>query len=228
MITHFPKISGFLLVALVLMSMWAGNVNAGVEKEVAGRLVDGTVSYTVQPGDTLSEIADTFNIDVNLLISANNLKTSAIHPYQVLVIPSSETETLSSSRSIISGEISREDFLLLARAIYAEARGESFDGQVAVGAVILNRTRSPYFPNTIREVITQRDGNLFQFTPVSNGTINLTPDATAIKAARKALEGYDPTGGALFFYNPHIASDNWIKTLPVLTKIGKHIFATKT
>lgn len=227
MIIHFPKVPAFMLITLLLMTMWAGNVNAGEKTATAGGLNNGTVSYTVQPGDTLSEIAETFNTDVNLLINANNLKTSTIYPYQVLVIPPSQTESWHSSRGTVAGEISREDLLLLARAIYAEARGESFDGQVAVGAVILNRTHSPYFPDTIREVIMQRNGNLFQFTPVSNGTINLTPDATAIKAARKALEGYDPTGGALFFYNPHIASDNWIKSLPVLTKIGKHIFATK-
>jgi N-acetylmuramoyl-L-alanine amidase len=77
-------------------------------------------------------------------------------------------------------------------------------------------------------VVFQRSRNLYQFTPVSDGTINLNPDEMAIKAATKALEGDDPTGGALFFYNPRIASDQWIKTLPVLTKIGGHVFATKT
>ena len=223
MFTHFSKFAGFILVVICLLCFFTANVYAGVEKETGG-LFDGSVSYTVQPGDTLSEIAQTFNIDLNLLMRANNLKTTVIKPYQVLNIPSGDTETIATSR----GSITREDFLLLTRAIYAEARGESFDGQVAIGAVILNRTQSPYFPDSIREVILQRNERLCQFTPVSNGTINLQPDEAAVKAAVKALEGYDPTGGALFFYNPHISTDNWIKTLPVLTRIGKHVFATKT
>lgn len=222
MFNHFSKITGLLLVVICLLCLFAANVYADVEKETGG-LYDGSVSYIVQPGDTLSEIAHTFNIDLNLLMRANNLKTTVIKQYQVLNIPSEDTETIATSR----GSITREDFLLLTRAIYAEARGESFDGQVAIGAVILNRTESPYFPDSIREVILQRNERICQFTPVSNGTINLKPDEAAVQAAVKALEGYDPTGGALFFYNPHISTDNWIKTLPVLTKIGKHVFATK-
>ncbi|WP_027365714.1 cell wall hydrolase [Desulfotruncus alcoholivorax] len=222
MFTHFSKIAGSMFVVICLLCICAANVYASVEKETGG-LFDGSVSYTVQPGDTLSEIAQTFNVDLNLLMRANNLKTTVIRPYQILNIPAGDSETIATSRA----NITREDFLLLARAIYAEARGESFDGKVAIGAVILNRMQSPYFPDTIREVILQRNERVCQFTPVSNGTINLQPDEAALRAAAKALEGYDPTGGALFFYNPHISTDNWIKTLPVLTKIGKHVFATK-
>ncbi len=215
MIPRFYWITGILLILL-----W-GLCCPQLPSAHAGPLIT-EINYTVQPGDTLSEIANTFDIDLSSLMRANNLKSSIIHPYQVLKIPVGVAEAHMSR-----GNISRDDLILLAKAIYAEARGESFEGQVAVGAVILNRVRSPYFPDTIREVILQRDQNICQFTPVSDGTINLTPDRKAIQAAFKALEGCDPTGGALFFYNPSISSDNWIKSLPVITRIGKHVFATK-
>jgi len=222
--TYFSWIAGLILVLLLLVNPSAAKANTGLGKEVAKKSFDGTVCYTVQHGDTLSEIAQMFNTNLSKIIHANNLKSTVIMPYQVLTIPfEGDADTIFTSR----GNISREELLLLARAIHAEARGESFDGQVAVGAVILNRMHSPLFPNTIQEVILQRDKHIYQFTPVSNGTINLEPDIRAFSAASKALDGYDPTGGALFFYNPHIATDKWIKTLPVITKIGKHVFATK-
>ncbi len=223
--THFSKLTGILLFTMCMILFNVHCAQAGAEKEVAGESTDITVNYTVQPGDTLSEIAKLFDIDVNQLILANDLETLVITPYQVLTVPPVEK---AGSAGISRGDVSRKDLMLLARAIYAEARGESFEGQVAIGAVILNRTRDPHFPDNISEVVFQRNHNLYQFSPVADGTINLCPDKTAIEAAIKALEGYDPTKGALFFYNPRIASDRWIRTLPVLTKIGSHIFATKT
>lgn len=200
------------------------NVNeiyADTEKE-ASRITSIAVKYTVQQGDTLSEIAQAFDIKVNQLVMANKLASSVIQPSQILTIP-----TRGYAGNISRGSFSSGDVLLLAKAIYAEARGENFEGQVAVGAVILNRLHSPLFPDSVRGVIFQRNKRLCQFTPVSDGTINLNPDNKAIKAATVALNGYDPTFGSLFFYNPHIASDTWIKTLPVVTRIGKHVFATK-
>ena len=122
----------------------------------------------------------------------------------------------SSSKSITSAEE-----YLLARAIYAEARGEPYTGQVAVGAVILNRVRSAQFPNTIAGVIYQNGA----FTCVSDGQINLTPDETAIRAARDAMNGWDPTGGCLYYYNPRTAVAAWIFSRTVVTVIGNHRFA---
>jgi N-acetylmuramoyl-L-alanine amidase len=223
MSTHFFKVTGVLLLVLLFISAPVNIAHADTGIDVQTTTI--TVKYTVQPGDTLSEIAQTFNIDVGRLMRANNLKTSVIHPYQVLLIPAGNS---AAGKNNSRGSVSREDLLLIAKAIYAEARGESFLGQVAVGAVIVNRVQSPHFPNTVREVIFQRNRHICQFTPVSDGTINLTPDRKAIQAAEAALEGHDPTGGALFFYNPRIASDNWIRSLPVVTQIGRHVFATKT
>lgn len=113
-----------------------------------------------------------------------------------------------------------DDVTLLAKIIYAEARGESFEGQVAVGAVVLNRVESTQFPDTIEEVIYQPG----QFSAVSDRQIELTPDDEAYQAALAAIEGQDPTNGAVFYYNPITATDNWIKTRDVVKSIGNHKF----
>ena len=113
------------------------------------------------------------------------------------------------------------DTYLLTRCIYGEARGESYVGQVAVGAVVLNRVKSPDFPNTISGVIYQKHA----FTAVSDGQINLTPDQTAINAAKDALNGWDPTGGCIYYYNPVTATSEWIFSRETVITIGKHVFA---
>ncbi len=116
---------------------------------------------------------------------------------------------------------SDSDMMLLAKLIYGEARGESYVGQVAVGAVVLNRIKSPSFPNTMAGVIYQR----YAFTAVDDGQINLTPNATAKKAAQDALNGWDPSYGALYYYNPSTATSQWIFSRKTLTTIGNHVFA---
>lgn len=115
------------------------------------------------------------------------------------------------------------DLQLLARAINGEARGEPYEGQVAVGAVILNRVKSPDFPNTIAGVIYQPGA----FTAVADGQINvpIDPKSTVVKAAQDALNGWDPTYGCLYYWNPETATSKWIWSKKVVVKIGKHNFA---
>lgn len=115
----------------------------------------------------------------------------------------------------------RGDVALLARAIHAEAGAEPYMGQVAVGAVILNRVESSLFPNSISGVIYQP----LAFESVSNGFINEPPDADALRAAQDALNGWDPTQGALFFWNPAKPVSRWIWSRQIITQIGKHVFA---
>lgn len=115
---------------------------------------------------------------------------------------------------------SSRDVQLLAQAINGEARGESYTGQVAVGAVILNRVRHSSFPNTIAGVIYQPGA----FTAVSDGQINLSPQTSCYNAARDALNGWDPTGGAIYYYNPVTATNQWIRSRPIIITIGKHVF----
>jgi len=113
------------------------------------------------------------------------------------------------------------DLYLLAKCIHAEARGESYVGKVAVGAVILNRVASPDFPDTIYGVIYQP----WAFTAVHDGQINLEPEAASYQAATDALNGWDPSYGSLYYYNPQTASSSWIFSRQTVVTIGKHIFA---
>ena len=125
-----------------------------------------------------------------------------------------------SSNSSGSSSSNSSDLNLLARLIYGEARGESYTGQVAVGAVVLNRVRSSSFPNTISGVIYQKGA----FDAVSDGQINLTPNSTAKKAAQDALNGWDPSYGAIYYFNPATATNKWIWSRPMTVTIGNHRF----
>ncbi|CCJ32958.1 spore cortex-lytic enzyme [Caloramator australicus] len=119
-----------------------------------------------------------------------------------------------------SSKPQRTDVNLLARAINGEARGEPYIGQVAVGAVIVNRTRDPRFPKTIAGVIYQPGA----FTAVADGQINAKLEPTPQKAANDALNGWDPSGGAIYYYNPAKTTNKWIWSRPVIKRIGKHVF----
>ena len=120
-----------------------------------------------------------------------------------------------------SSSISSSDLNLLARCVYAEARGEPYTGQVAVAAVVLNRVKSASFPNTIAGVIYQP----YAFTAVDDGQINLSPNDTAYKAAQDALNGWDPTYGCIYYFNPATATSSWIWSREQVVTIGSHIFA---
>ena len=129
----------------------------------------------------------------------------------------------SASRAASAGSASyvSSDHRLLAKCVHAEARGEPYKGQVAVAAVVLNRVASSSFPNTVSGVIYQSGA----FSCVDNGSINNTPDSSCIRAALDALNGWDPTGGCLYYYNPKTAADKWIFSRTVQTVIGNHSFA---
>jgi N-acetylmuramoyl-L-alanine amidase len=128
--------------------------------------------------------------------------------------------SLSSASAQTSVSATSNDLYLLARVVYAEARGEPYVGQVAIAAVVLNRVKSSSFPNTISGVIYQP----WAFTSVNDGQINLTPDATAKKAASDAMNGWDPTYGCLYYYNPATATNEWIRSKTIHLTIGSHVF----
>jgi len=111
---------------------------------------------------------------------------------------------------------------MMARIVHGEARGESYTGQVAVAAVILNRVDSPHFPNTVSGVIFQRNA----FTAVNDGQYHLTPNTSAYLAVKDAAQGWDPSSGATYYYNPAHVSDSWIFTRNFIKQIGKHHFAS--
>ncbi len=125
-----------------------------------------------------------------------------------------------SSTTSSSSASNSSDLTLLSKLIYGEARGEPYEGQVAVGAVVLNRVRSSSFPNTISGVIYQSGA----FDVVRDGQINLTPNSTAKKAAQDALNGWDPSYGAIYYFNPSTATSAWIWSRPHVITIGNHRF----
>jgi N-acetylmuramoyl-L-alanine amidase len=128
--------------------------------------------------------------------------------------------TSGSTGTTVPSGYSQNDIQLMARAVYGEARGESYTGQVAIAAVILNRVQSASFPNTIAGVIYEPGA----FTAVADGQINLTPNDTAKKAVIDAINGWDPTGNAIYYFNPATATSKWIWSRPQIKQIGKHIF----
>lgn len=127
---------------------------------------------------------------------------------------------ISPSSSSSSSGYSSSDLYLLARCVYGESRGEPYVGQVAVAAVVLNRVKSAAFPNSISGVIYQP----YAFTCVSDGQLYLEPDQSAYNAARDAMNGWDPTNGCLYYYNPATATSAWIWSRPIMLQIGRHNF----
>lgn len=127
---------------------------------------------------------------------------------------------ITSSSSSSSSSNNSSNVNLLARVVYGEARGEPYTGQVAVAAVVLNRVKSSKFPNTISGVVYQSGA----FDAVADGQINMTPDTTAKKAAQDALNGWDPSYGAIYYFNPSTATNKWIWSRPMTVTMGKHRF----
>jgi len=167
-------------------------------------------------------------VNVNGIKKASGLSGTRIYPGMNLTIPLESSQKQNyEARPVFGGipDLTKDDIYLLAKLIHAEARGESMEGQIAVGAVIMNRLKSGNFPRTIREIVFQKTNGVYQFTPVQDGQIQLEPNKAAFYAAERAIKGEDPSGGALFFYNPETSSDQWIKTLPVTKAIGNHVFA---
>ena len=128
--------------------------------------------------------------------------------------------TLSAVKAFQTSSSNSTNLNLLSRLVYGEARGEPYSGQVAVAAVVLNRVSSSSFPNTLSGVIYQSGA----FDAVSDGQINMTPDSTAKKAAQDAINGWDPSYGAIYYFNPSTATNKWIWSRPVTVVIGKHRF----
>lgn len=178
-------------------------------------------TYTVKPGDTLYDISLVYGISWKELAELNKIKDPAtIQIGTQLRLPAhAKLPTLRPDETIIP--ISAKEKDLLVRLVAAEARGESLEGQIAVAAVVLNRVQSNRFPNTVWDVMHQPG----QFTPVEQNTLPKQGDEMSTEAVNRALRGEDPTGGALFFYNPRTTqtADYWA-TKPVIRRIGNHNF----
>ena len=167
-----------------------------------------TKNYTVKSGDTLSKIAQKYGESLNNLRKANNKWNDSILPGQILKVSVTTNATVKKSVSTLktvaassAKKYTASDLNLLARLITAEAGGESYTAQVAVGAVVMNRVKSSRFPNTISAVINQKYNGSYQFTCVQNGNIKRPAPASDVKAALAAINGANPIKNSLFFNN---------------------------
>ncbi|MCR4429455.1 MAG: LysM peptidoglycan-binding domain-containing protein [Tepidanaerobacteraceae bacterium] len=197
---------------------------------------------TIKKGDTLFLISKAYGVTVLDLKNINGLVKDNIYPGMKLLIPqkNAQNPAQNSVSQVSRGGIDRdaymksgagiyytaEDRMVLAKLIQAEAEGEPYEGKVAVGAVVVNRVKSPNFPNSIKEVVYQIDElGFYQFSPVEEGRMDyVTPNRDSLNAADDALAGKDPTGGALYFFNPDKITNSWLLSKPVLCKIGSHVF----
>lgn len=203
-------------------NLWSDNINTGQQLNIP-------ICYTVRQGDSLYLISKKFGVDVSNIRAINQLKNDVVHPGQALYIPQyksspnnnsyiSPVATPQNNNFTVSrggARLSMEDFDLLARIITAEADSESYATQVAVGSTVLNRVDSPLFPNSIRGVVYQVDqGGKYQFEPVLNGWINNPASESGKKAAQDALSGWDPTNGALYFFESWVPN-KFLQSRPV-------------
>ncbi len=178
-------------------------------------------THTVQRGDTMWLIAQRYGLSLSNLISANpGVSPTNIYPGQRIVVPASGSSNAGSSNH----QFTQQEIDLLARLVHSEAAGEPYVGQVAVAASVLNRIRSPIYPNTVRGVVYQVAYGYYQYSPVLDGRINLPANRTAYQAVNDALGGWDPSRNALGFYNPRKTSNQWVRQQTVTTVIGNHIF----
>lgn len=187
-----------------------------------GQMLEIPLVYKVQPGESWYLIGKKFGVTVAQLKQANQTNSDLLISGSRISIPiksGSSNQTPNPSRGNIS--YTREEATMLARLINGEARGEPYIGQVAVGAVVINRVIDGRFPKSINGVIFQKGA----FTAVEDGQIWLEITETAKKAASDALSGWDPSGGALYYYNPATATNQWIRSRPIVARIGNHVFA---
>lgn len=217
------KIAGIVTLAVIAMFLCTMNFIVQIEKiQSAAVLETGTLSENKAVQSRLKDLGY-YDGPIDGYLGGNTIP--AIKAFQkdygLSVDGIVGKATLSALGVSVGSGQTNSDLYLLAKCVYAEARGEPYTGQVAVAAVILNRVASPDFPNTIADVIYQP----WAFTAVNDGQISLEPDQTAYNAARDALNGWDPTYGCLYYYNPVTATSQWIYSRQTVVQIGEHIFA---
>lgn len=195
------------LISIILLALMV-TVTGSEATEAVIRHMDGKTGFvrTIVPGNRLKELMDN--------------KTFPEGNVEVLNEPDAEKK----QKSETDRDFTSEEMDLFAGLVHAEARGEPYRGKVAVAAAILNRINSSVYPDDLKSVVFQVDSGYYQFCPVRDGSIWQTPDETAYRAVEEAIEGEDPSKGAISFYNPATSSNRWVRQQTVTTTIGNHVF----
>ncbi|MBP3625029.1 MAG: LysM peptidoglycan-binding domain-containing protein [Peptococcaceae bacterium] len=187
------------------------------------------MQHRIKAGESLYLIARQYGCTVEAIKKVNGLSSNTIQPGKILKIPADAASAavstgtsavVTTSRGGNYRSYSQQEWDMLAQVVYGEARGESYNGQVAVAAVVLNRMEHDDFPDTIYEVVFQENA----FTCVQDGQYYLTPNRSAYQAALEAMHGADPTNGCLYYWNPVTATSSWIWTRSIELQIGNHVF----
>lgn len=199
------------------------------------RTAEAITEYQVVKGDSLWKLGQQHGVTIDDIKRENNRQNDMIYTGEILEIPDQskevavqlepkkETQAKEIEKPAVS--ISNEEKNLLARLVEAEAQGESYEGKVAVATVVLNRVDSPQFPNSVTEVIHQVVGESYAFSPVQNGEINRPASNEAKQAVDEALTRKDRLHDSIYFYNPEITTDDWIRSRNIVKTIGNHVFA---
>lgn len=195
---------------------------------------EAITKYKVVKGDSLWKLGQQHGITIDDMKRENNQVDDMIYTGEILKIPNQskvvakqaskpKKETQEQKKPAVS--ISKKEKDLLARLVEAEAKGESYEGKVAVATVVLNRVDSPQFPNNVTKVIHQVVGDSYAFSPVQNGEIKNLASDKAKQAVDEALTRKDRLHDSIYFYNPDITTDDWIRSRDVVKTIGNHVFA---
>ena len=206
----------------------ANNLNSSAIRAGETLQIPTYVQHRVKAGESLYLIAKQYGCSVNDIKNTNGLTSSTIQPGKVLKIPTdavsaaaaSSTAVVTTSRGGYYRSYTQAEWDMLAQVVHGEARGESYTGQVAVAAVVLNRMEDDDFPDTMYGVVFQENA----FTCINDGQYYLTPNRTAYQAALDAMHGADPTDGCLYYWNPITATSSWIWTREIQLSIGNHVF----
>lgn len=193
------------------MKKWLTTAAAAFTFMAAQGVAEASTIEKVQQGESIWGFANKYGVPVTEIKKVNNKKNDMLYIGENITIPTSPLTTYEKD--------------LLARLVHAEAKGELYAGKVAVATVVLNRVESKDFPNTVKSVIYQISNGYYAFTPVQNGAINQPASAESKRAVNEAIAMKGLGSGSLFFYNPKTAQSQWIKSRPVTTVIGNHVFA---
>lgn len=217
----FNKILTLCLIVVVVMAYMTLSAFIGGNLQVSNIDITQNMLKTRIVQSKLAEL-DLYDGKINGIYNEETILAIKIYQENKGLEVTGELDSkTTASLGVSASSQANSDLYLLAKLIYSEARGEPYVGQVAVGAVVLNRVANPNFPNTLEGVIYQP----WAFTALHDGQFELEPESTAYQAAQDALNGWDPTYGCIYYYNPKTATSSWIFSRTTVVTIGNHVFA---